>query len=155
MLLGCVRWSRIFTDIIINVNASLRKGFIRQTSESHCCSTVAVCPTSPHRCRVSLLASHSSSHLLIFPTIVHIPSIVFLFPSISPSLTKRGAWKWKVGCTVPIYMTYLPTHSHKLSHVISSLVNLFHLVRLAFKCTEIIHANLNHAIRLACLHTLR
>lgn len=54
-------------------------------------------------------------------------------------------------------MTYLPTHSHKLSHVscrvISSLVNLFHLACQAFKYTEIIHANLNHAITLACLHT--
>lgn len=55
-------------------------------------------------------------------------------------------------------MTYLPTHSDKLSHVscrfISSLVDLFHLTRQAFKYTEIIHGSLNHAITLACLHTM-
>ncbi len=41
-------------------------------------------------------------------------------------------------------MTYLPTHSHKLSHVscrvIFGLVNLFHLTHQAFKYTEITRA---------------
>ncbi len=112
---------------------------------------------------ISVGFSISSAQLLppvIFQTLVHYHPLSLCFHwflCVLTSLTSTGteSEKWDTQRWVG-NMTYLPTHSHKLSHVscrvISSLVDLFHLTRWAFKYTEIIHANLHHAITLACLH---
>lgn len=106
-----------------------------------------------------LLGSPSAPPTCILhtPLLCHPLSLCFHWFLCADFTSRPRDWKVKSGITLHWEgnMTYLPAHSHKLSHVscrvIHSLANLFHPTRQAFKYVQIIHANLNHAITLACL----
>lgn len=123
---------------------------------------MALLPCFALLCHTSVGFPISSAQLLppgLSQTLVHcypLSLCVHRFLGMLNPLTSPGteSEKWDMLCWVG-NMTYLPTHSHKLSHVscrvICSLVDLFQPTHRAFKYTEIIHANLSHAITLACL----
>lgn len=131
----------------------IRFGFrcLLQILQSLYCCIAVLWPIFP----TSVEFSISSAQLLppvMFPTLVqHHPLSLclhwFLCVPSSPTTTGNGSAKWDGVCRVG-NMTYLPTHSHQLSHVscrvTSSLGDLFHLTHLAFKYSEIMAANLSH-----------